>query len=273
MNMTGVFVLLLVTAGLVFCAGCTLQKSPVPATVNTSVVTPPATTPVQNVTVVTPQSAKTTRAVVKNTTVPVPAQTPDPVDLSKINFTRYNDDDFSLDYPSSWNVSASTYTSYACVGTEKKPCYTKEISSIGPFDFSEDDHRKKISRIVTFTSADKKQKVVAFTSDYRDNFVGNYQLDPTLDWCRKLVTTNYRDVAGSVVGDYHYLKGGSTMVSDYSVTMPKGSAAYPLAYTMKNWVTLHHAYSIAFISDNANIEKYRDLKDRILTSVMPNDRT
>nr|WP_321351576.1 hypothetical protein [uncultured Methanoregula sp.] len=272
MHKTGLFVLLLVTAGFLFCAGCMLQKSQDSPVVNTSQITPQPVNTSVNVTVATKTPVKPTPVVKKNTTVPTPNATPDPVDLSRINFTRYSDNDLSLDYPSSWNVSTSTYTSYNCVGTEKNPCYTKEIRSIGPFDFYEDDHMKKISRIVTFTSADKKQKIVAFTSDYGDNFVGNYQLDPSLDWCRKLVTKNFRDVAESVVGDYHYFVSGGIMVSDYSVTMPKGSAAYPLAYTMKNWVTLHHEYHVAFISDNANIEKYRDLKDRILSSVTPNDR-
>jgi hypothetical protein len=122
-----------------------------------------------------------------------------------------------------------------------------------------------------FISADGTQKLVAFTSDFLDHLDGNFILNPTLEWAKDRVTINYPDVSGSAVGDYQYSGSGKTMTSRHTVTMPKGSAAYPLAYTMKNFVTIHHDYEFAFISDNENIEKYKNLKERIFSSITLND--
>ncbi|MFA4877782.1 MAG: hypothetical protein WC586_10235 [Methanoregula sp.] len=263
---------LFLTAGFSACAGCISSPSPE----NNTAVSIPVTPLQENKTIIiTARSTVTTKktpVVKKNTTTVTTVPTPDPVDVSGIMFVRYADSDISLEYPSSWTVTNSTYTSYNCVSTATRRCYQKEIKSIGPFDFREDAHMKKTSRIVTFTSADRRQKLVVFTSDFGDNFNGNYVLDPTLEWCKELITANFVDVSGSVVGDYQYSQSGNTMTSRYSVTMPKGSAAYPLAYTMKNYVTIHHTYAIAFISDTDNLEKYRNLQDRIISSVVPNDR-
>jgi len=61
------------------------------------------------------------------------------------------------------------------------------------------------------------------------------------------------------------------MTVRYSVTMPVGTKSYPLAYTIKNFFTVHHNYEFAFVSDNENIQKYRNLGERILSSITPND--
>ena len=266
-----IFVLFLMVSGFVVITGCTSSDSPDSA---------PSVTPSESRQIVnTTMKPYATTAIVtkvipitkKKTATPTPAASPDPVDVSDIRFVRYTDNDFSLDYPSTWNVSESTYTSYTCTATANNRCYRNELKTIGPFDFSDDDRLKKPSRIVTFTSADKKQNVVAFTSDFLDHLNGNYVLNPTLEWSKELVTVNYPDVPGTVVGDYAYTQSGNIMTSRHTVTMPKGSAAYPLAYTMKNFVTLHHNYRFAYISDNVNIEKYRNLRDRILSSITLND--
>jgi hypothetical protein len=199
--------------------------------------------------------------------------TADSTDVSQIQFTQYSDNDFSMDYPSTWNVSKSTYTSYFCNPTVTY-CYQNEVKTIGPFNFKEDSTLKKPSRMVTFTSADGKQKIVAFTSDFLNGANGNIGIDPNIQWIKNRVTDNYPDVAGSAVGDYQYAKlGGNSYIMSisYSVTMPVGSEAYPLAYKMKNFFTLHHSYEFAFISDNENIQKYRNLEERIFSTITPND--
>jgi hypothetical protein len=192
----------------------------------------------------------------------------DPIDVSQIQFTRYSDSDFNMDYPSTWHVSRSTYNAYNCISNQGMKCYQNEIKTIGPFDF------KTSSRIVSFTSADGKQKIVAFTSDFGDSMTGYYTINPILEWAKNRVTENYPDVADTAVGDYQYNKmGGNSniMQVSYSVTLPVGSAAYPLAYKMKDFVTSHHLYEFAYISDNENIQKYRNLEERILSSITPND--
>jgi hypothetical protein len=200
-----------------------------------------------------------------------PAAMADPADVSQIRFTRYTDSDFSMDYPSAWSVSKSTYTSYICRRTDTTWWYQNELRTIGPFYFGEVDSLKKPARIVTFTSADGRQKVVAFISDFHDNANQNFGIDPNIQWVKNKVTENYPDVAGTAVGDYQYDRSGNSMTVRYSVTMPVGTKSYPLAYTIKNFFTVHHNYEFAFVSDNENIQKYRNLGERILSSITPND--
>lgn len=272
MKKTGIFfVLLIVVSGFVVSTGCTSPDSSdcIPA------ITPSAPQQTVNATAKTIAPVNVTPRVIpvvkKNTTIVTPTASPDPVDVSEIRFVRYADNDFSLDYPSAWTVSDSHYDTYNCISTATKRCYQNELKTIGPFDFSDNEQLKKSSRIVTFTSADRKQKVVAFTSDFLDSLNGNYVLNPSQEWCQQLVTVNYPDVPGTVVSDYTYTMSGNTMTSSHTITMPKGSAAYPLAYTMKNFVTIHHNYRFAYISDTATLRKYQNLRDRILSSITLND--
>lgn len=261
-------------AGLLVFAGCT-QTAPVPAApVNTATSGPTHAEPnitITEVTTTIPATTlipTTTMTIVQEVTV-VP---PDPTNVSEISFVRYADTDFSLEYPQSWNVSKTTYNAYICTSNSVTRCFRNETAAIGPFDFNDNSDLKKPARIVTFTSADGNQKLVAFTSDFLDNLNGNYEIDPTFEWAKDRVTKNFPDVSGSAVGDYQYARSGNTMTSTYTVTMPQGSAAYPLAYTMKNYVTGHHVYEFAFISDSANIQKYRNLRSRIFASIAPNDQ-
>jgi len=229
--------------------------------------------------------AEKTTADPSTTTVPVttpaPAPTPrlgivapaepDPVDITAISFARYSDSDFVLEYPSTWNITTTTYTPYPCITDSTMRCHQNETEKIGPFNFNDISIFKKPIRIVTFTSGDKKQKLVVFTADFLDNVNGNYELNPTLDWARERVEMIFPDITGSVVGDFQYYRIGPNMASEYTVTMPERAAAYPLAYTMKNIVTNHHVYEFAFISDTTNIQKYYNLKNRMLTSITTQD--
>ena len=261
-------------AGLVFLSGCT-QTPPKPS--GPGITTTPAMIPTSEITTV-PASVPVPTMIPITSPAPIPAtadKTPaalaDPADVSQIQFTRYTDSDFSMDYPSAWNVSRSTYTSYICRRTDTTWCYQNELRTIGPFYFGEMDGLKKPARIVTFTSADGRQKVVAFISDFFDNANQNFGIDPNIQWVKNKVTENYPDVAGSAVGDYQYDRSGNSMTVRYSVTMPVGTKSYPLAYKIKNFFTVHHNYEFAFVSDNENIQKYRNLEERILSSITPND--
>ncbi len=195
----------------------------------------------------------------------------DPEDLAQIVFLRYSDSDFTLDYPSTWTVEHSSYVSSICTSTATNRCYEKEVRETGPFDFNEYAFLKKPTRIVTFTSADKTQKIVSFVADFREGMSNNLQLDPTLEWCKERVVTSYPDVSGSAVGDYQYSATGNTRTSIHTVMTAPGSSVYPLAYTMKNIVTTHRTAEFAFISDVDNIQKYRYLRDRMIGSIQVED--
>jgi hypothetical protein len=261
-------------ACLTLLSGCTQTPSKppeqgtitIPAIMPTSeITTVPISVPV---TTIIPATSPTTMIAITKAKF---IATADPVDVSEIQFTRYTDSDFSMDYPSTWSVSKSTYTSYFCKPIERTGCYENELKTIGPFYFGETDGLKKPARIVTFTSADGKQKIVAFISDFLDNANQNFGIDPDIQWVKDRVTDNYPDVAGSAVGDYQYDRSGNAMTISYSVTMPFGSDAYPLAYKIKNFFTVHHNYEFAFVSDVENIQKYRNLEERILSSITPYD--
>jgi hypothetical protein len=264
--------LLCLIAGLALLSGCTQTTSKPPeqgiTTNPTLMLTSGIPTVSPSVPGTTPTTSPTTMIATVNATPSVKA---DPTDVSQIQFLRYTDSDFSMDYPSTWNIAKSTYTSYFCKPVERTGCYETELKTIGPFYFGETAGLKKPTRIVTFTSADGKQKVVSFTSDVLDNAHQNFGIDQDIKWAKDRVTDNYPDVAGFAVGDYQYDRSGNSMTIRYTVTMPVGSDAYPLAYKMKNFYTVHHDYEFAFISDTENIQKYRNLEERILSTITPYD--
>ncbi|MHB8163142.1 MAG: hypothetical protein ACYDDV_02215 [Methanoregula sp.] len=275
-------VLFFLCFGIMLTIGCISQpdapvvtKTPAPVTlipttslaaINNSSALPP-TTPIQ---IITPSA--------------IPEKTPlpkaDPTDVSRIDFLHYSDNDFSLDYPSTWNVTNTTYTPYYCKNyldadsTNYKICYQNETKSIGPFNFYEDNNVKKQRRVVTFTSADGKLKLVAFTAEFSDGLNGMVMVDQNLEWCQKQFEYNYPDLTGyasKYVGNYEFLTSGNSQISFYDVTMPEGTAYYPLAYTKKTVVTMRHLYSFGFITDNNNFDQYRNLKAYLFSSIRTND--
>jgi hypothetical protein len=267
-----VLLLAFLIIGLTFLSGCTQTRGNTPEQVVATTVIP-AAIPTSKVTTVSPPVPSTT---IPPTTVATVNATPnpiaDPTDVSQIQFTHYSDSDFSLDYPSTWNISKSSFILYNCVSVEANRCYQTEIHTIGPFDFNEFAELKKAVRIVTFTSADGEQKIVAFISDFTDGTNGNFILNPDLKWAQNQVTKDYPDIGASAVGNYQYAKSGNTMSSVFTVTAPAGSAEYPLAYTKKTFVTIHHTYEFALLSDNENIQKYYNLNNYIFKSITPADK-
>jgi len=275
------FIVLLVEV--VITAGCisedknaAVTPTPVPtptSSIPTIVITPEITPSVSPT--ITPNVTITTSITPTNT----PTPKPDPTDVSEIKFLRYSDSDFSVDYPSTWTITKSTYTPYYCKSvfdTSRKDyhvCYENETKSIGPFYFSEDDNIKKISRIVTFTSADGKLKFVSFTQDFLETMSGNYMLKPNMDWARAQFEDRYPNLTASTyITNYKYYQSQNVLVSTFDVKLPEGSNYLPSAYSEKTMVTLHHVGYFAFITDNENFDKYRDLKNKIISSSKTNDR-
>ena len=274
-NYSGIFLIFLCMA-VIFVAGCTSQTAPAASTITS---TPPTSIPT---TVMTSFIIPLIPTIAPNVTAPsiVPIKTPSPkadaTDLSEITFLHYSDNDFSVDYPSTWTIAHSTYTPYPCKSVTDTTrndyhiCFQNETKSIGPFNFYEDITSKTPSRIVTFTSADGKLKFVSFTTDFIDGYIGAFRLSQTPDWCRARFDSSYPDLKGrDYVGNYKFTQPASNSfgVATYDVTMPKGSQYYPLAYTVKTFVNMRKENSFAFITDNENFNKYQNLKEFMLSSI------
>jgi len=262
--------LFLICIALVLAAGCagrTESARPPLVTETAAPVTTAATTaPVP----ATPAFIMTPGTTPPSVSVTVPVA--DPTDVQKITFLRYSDSDFSVDYPSSWQITSSTYFPDYCPGSfgpGKVGCYSGAVSSIGPFGFY-DDTAGRTARIVIFTSADGRLKFASFTQDFPGNLAGNLRIDPNIDWTKSeflkmypgLFPTNY-------VGNYQYFRSGNAMAASYDARLPEGY--YPPAYSKKVVVTVHHLYSFAFITNSGDADRYRDLNQRMMQSIETKD--
>ncbi len=213
------------------------------------------------------------------TTSPSSTPTPgaDSADVSKITFRQYADSDFTIDYPSTWNVSTSTYTPYFCsnvVDTERgyySICYQNEMKTIGPFNFYEDDYLfKSPSRIVTLASPDGTVKFVSFTQDFLDQMNGNVIVVPSFAWVTDEFHKMYPDLyVFNHVGNYREFSLGNAKGFSYDVILPADH--YPPAYTEEVVVTVHHLYRFAFITDSEDFRTYQTLKERMLSSIRTYD--
>jgi len=275
--------LLVISIGAIVVAGCTSTGSTNATGQSTTASTP-------NVTI---QVTPTIQATIPITTVTTVNETPEVIppyssDISKITFARYTDSDFSVDYPSDWNVSKSIYSAYYCMNDENPTtpgytssnfsnwCYNNDTQAIGPFDFYSsysDPTIQKTSRVVTFTSPDETLKFSSFTNDFTPNVIGDYILNPTADWINAQFALEYPDLSPSLyVANYNYFeKSGGLKVATYDVTMPEGSKYYPLTYTKEVAVSQHHEYEFAFIDSNENSSSYSSLDSRIISSITEND--
>jgi hypothetical protein len=261
----------------VMCAtGCTSQPE--------TPVVPPQSTPATAIqtstgTVVIVTAQIPTPAPVIIIVTPIP-RTTDATEVSAIRFSRYSDNDFSVDYPSTWTVTKSVYSPYYCKNNLDHEsvtywiCYKNETRFIGPFNYYDDSSLKQQRRIVTFTSAEGTVKFVSFTADFYEGLNGNVMINPTIDWSTTQFEKSYPDLTGyssKYLGNYRFFSGGSTMTSSYDVTLPTGTVYYPSAYTKKSVITPHHLYSFGFVTDGENFSKYQNLKEYMLASITVND--
>jgi hypothetical protein len=246
----------------IFTAGCTNQTAP-----EASVPVPTLTTPVPTLTtlpVITtpaiptpPSTGATTPAVpITPTVIPVTPLLPeaDPTDMSAITFEFYYDNDFSVEYPSTWTIETLIYVPYP----------------VGPLYVSNDPRFNTQYRVVTFTSPDQSKKFVALTQDFER--AGAFSLNPTIEWTRRMFQRDYPDLsAATYLGNYKYFAIGTAMASTYDVTLPEGTHYYPSAYTIETIVSQLHAYNFGFFTDTANFTKYRNLKEIMISSVKTPD--
>ena len=279
-NHSGIFLVFLCMA-VIFAAGCTSQLAS-----NESKQTPTTTTSIPTNAITTEITTSAIPAITSNVTpissltlTNISTPTPNPTDVSEIKFLHYSDSDFDVDYPSTWIITKSTYTPYYCKSVldisrnDYHLCFENETKSIGPFSFYEDDNLKKPYRIVMFTSADGKLRFVSFTSDLFDTMSGHWILNPNMDWARNDFNSRYPDVSASTyITNYKYFKSDTILTSKFDVKLPENSKYYPSAYTEEPAVTMHHVYNFAFITDNENFDRYRNLKDKMISSIKTNDK-
>ena len=250
-------VLIFLFIAVIFSAGCTNQPAPevsVPATTLTTSIPTTASPPVTISSIIpTPlPTVNSTTPVV----VPVTTQVPeaDPTDVSAITFEFYYDNDFSVEYPSSWTIENSIYPPYP----------------VGPFYADNDPHFNPQYRVVTFTSPDYTKKFVALTQDFER--AGTFTLNPTIEWARQMFQRDYPDLsAATYLQNYKYFASGTGMASSYDVTLPEGTHYYPSAYTIKTIVSLRSEHNFGFFTDTANFNKYRNLNEIMISSVKTPD--
>jgi hypothetical protein len=161
--------------------------------------------------------------------------------------------DFSLDYPSTWEIeeSIADYSAKQILGG---------------------DVFKESVRIVEFVSQDNRTKLVATTYDF---IATGYRVStPDIGWCRNSVTARFQDVNGATaVVNYKFFEddGGNPAVT-FDVILPKSSAWYPYSYSEKVVITLHHQYIFDFVAERGDINAYNNVKDVIFSSIIPNDK-
>jgi hypothetical protein len=275
-----VIILLAVSLSL---AGCTSQTAETGPTATPSTSITPKITEIPT-TSMTPEITEIPTTLPDSPPSPsvLPTLSPeaDPTDVSKINFSFYSDNDFSMYYPSTWTLSTSHYTPYICENvldpdrTDYHVCYQDEAASIGPFDFYDSDMYKEPYRVVTFTSPDSRLKFSSLTKDFRDAYVGNVRLKPTLEWTYARFLLYYPDLTPSrYISNVRYstMSNSETLMSTYDVTLPENSTYSPSAYSIKAIVTLHHVYNFGFLTDTENFSRYQNLKERMMSLIKTND--
>jgi hypothetical protein len=240
-----------------FSAGCTNQPAPEVSGLATTPMTPVPTTVSPPVTVTSiiltplPTVATITSAVVP---VKTPLPEADPTDMAAITFEFYYDNDFSVEYPSTWTIDTPLNIPYP----------------VGPFYVDYDPHFNPQYRIVTFTSPDHTKKFVVLTQDFVQ--AGTFTLNPTIDWARQMFQRDYPDLsAANYLQNYKYFAIGTGMASSYDVTLPEGTHYYPSAYTIETIVSPLHAHNFGFFTDTANFNKYSNLKEIMIGSVKTPD--
>jgi hypothetical protein len=241
----------------IFSAGCTNQTAPEPSvpapTLTTSIpAAVSSSVPTTTIIPITPPTVATTPAVIPTETTPLPEA--DPTDMSAITFEFYYDNDFSVEYPSTWTIETLVYIPYP----------------VGPFYVNNDPRFNPQYRVVTFTSPDRTKKFVALTQDFER--AGTFTLNPTIDYARQMFQRDYPDLsAATYLGNYKYFSSGTGMASIYDVTLPEGTKYYPSAYTVKTIVSQLHAHNFGFFTNTNNFNKYRNLDEIMISSVKTPD--
>jgi hypothetical protein len=250
------FLLIVLLVTVIITAGCVNE--------NKSNITPTQTTPMSTIIVTsvpttigtiipTPTAIPTTENQINETVNPKPIPTAE-MNISNITFSHYSDTDFSLNYPSTWEIKKTTA------------------------EFSNNlingrDVIKQPGRKIEFVGKDNKTRLEATTYDFISP--GAFVISRDFSWARDSVTAQFPDVNGAtaVINNNFFKDDRNNMVATFDVILPKSSVSYPYSYSEKVIVTFRHDYSFKLIAERGNIEGYKNLKEAIFTSIVTNDAT
>jgi hypothetical protein len=223
------------------------QTTPISTIIVTSVPTTIATT------IPTPTALRPSDNQINKTDNPEPIPTAE-INLSNITFSRYSDTDFSLNYPSSWEIKKTT-TEFS----------NNQINGR--------DVIKQPGRKIEFVGKDNKTRLEATTYDFISP--GAFVISRDFNWARDSVTAQFPDVNGAtaVINNNFFKDDRNNMVATFDVILPKSSVSYPYSYSEKAIVTFRHDYSFKLIAERGNIGEYKNLKEAIFTSIVTNDAT
>jgi hypothetical protein len=186
----------------------------------------------------------------------IPDWTPEPEvipptesNTENINFTKYVSRDFMAVYPSTWTVVNETFQ------MKDTTLYTRDIYQTD-------------ARMVTFTSEDEKLLMKVIIYDFITP--GKYDMQPTIDKSRKAVALLFPDInSETAVYNFKYAQNEQRVfVASDDVIIPKTSMFYPYSYTEQSWVTWNHLFNVDFISRTGDLDTYKELKYRMLSSIV-----
>jgi hypothetical protein len=257
---------------MVFSAGCIVDVPDEPVATPTPTIAPanitPEQTPTKPIETPVPEEYKETVITYIKTAIPTPVEsvikfvsrtptpslTPTPAEsnISAVTFTKYYDDDFSIEYPNTWKEQISTVNS--------DNLYIPKMAKV-----------KATTRVITLDSGDGTTKFTAYTSDFI--VPGIYDLDTSIYWAQQSVTPRFFDVSGSTAltnYEKHFTAFQSPYIT-FDVIIPPDTASYPFSYTERYQVSYSHYYIFEF-SNNGTINDYKDIKKHMLDSLQAEER-
>jgi len=132
---------------------------------------------------------------------------------------------------------------------------------------------KQPGRKIEFVGQYNKTRLEATTWDFISP--GSFVISRDFEWARDSVTAQFPDVNGAtaVTNNIFFKDNRNNMVATFDVILPKSSESYPYSYSEKVIITFRHDYTFKLIAERGNIEEYKNLKEAIFTSIIPNDMT
>jgi hypothetical protein len=246
----------------ILCAGC-IGTPPVPEPIPTVVITPEPPTPEPTPAITTTMPTPTPLPTIPPAETIAEPETPDPEPVPTpmlptanitvgMNFTNYTySNDFKLQYPADWIPVNNTFRAW-----------TDRVNSI-PEQYQQE------GRQTFFGSENNRTWFNVRVYDWIAP--GGHKLDQNLQTVKTGITEMCPDVSGDsavsnyrlALDDFHYL----TM--NYDVKIPLSSNCSPLEYSERTFVSYNHLYKFDFATTEGTLDQYRDLRDAIMKSVVP----
>ena len=223
----------------------TITDTPTPSLPPTEVPTTIATE------LPTPTPIPTTYFPFSDAPIPTGVPTPQPStpqDASG-NWVKYNNSDFQVEIPASWQ-------------------YTESAISTVATNLNGRDLFKPTGRSVRFFSDTNLTSLTAKVYDFVAP--GSQKLNQNIADTRAEITREYPDVTGEfAVQNYQYYQGSNLyMVLSFDVVIPPSSKYFPYSYSEEKFVTYNHLYVFDFVTTESSLTDYRALRDRLMGSIV-----